>query len=62
MPNYLFDSTEGEWRPLPRFEGAFVKLLITSEMNPGLTLSRVKLLPVGELSPLLYHKTYISHP
>jgi len=51
MPNYLFDSTKDEWRPHPRFEGAFVKPLITSEMNPGLTLSRVKLLPGGELPP-----------
>ncbi len=51
MPNYVFDSTAGEWHPHPRFAGAFVKPLITSEMNPGLTLSRVKLLPGGELPP-----------
>jgi hypothetical protein len=51
MLNDLFDSTEGEWRPHPRFEGAFVKPLITPEMNPGLTLSRVKLLLAGQLPP-----------
>ena len=49
MPDYLLDSTEGEWRPHPRFEGAFVKPLITSEMSPDLTLNRVKLLRGGEL-------------
>jgi len=54
MPNYLFDSTTGEWRPHPRFEGAFVKPLITSEMNPSLTLSQVKLLPGGELPPHIH--------
>jgi len=31
--------------------GGFIKTLITSEVNPGLTLSRVKLLPGGELPP-----------
>ena len=51
MPNYLFDSTGGEWRLHPGFKGAFVKPLITSEMNPGLTLSRVKLLLAGQLPP-----------
>ncbi len=54
MPDYLFDSTAGEWRPHPHFEGAFVKPLITSEMNSGLTLSRVKLLPGGELPPHIH--------
>lgn len=51
MANYLFDSAAIEWRPHPRFEGAFVKPLITSEMNSSLTLSRVKLQPGGELPP-----------
>lgn len=51
MPNYLFDSTTVEWRPHSRFDGVFVKPLITSEMNPNLTLSRVKLLPGRELPP-----------
>ena len=54
MPNCLFNSALGEWRPHPRFKGALVKPLVTSEMNPGLTLSRVKLLPGGELPPHIH--------
>ncbi len=51
MPQYLFDTESGDWQPHPRFEGAFIRPLITSKQNPGLTATRVRLLPGAGLPP-----------
>ncbi len=40
-----------EWKPHPRFACVFLKSLVTSEMNPDLTLSLVRLEPGSEIPP-----------
>ncbi|MBI5029193.1 MAG: cupin domain-containing protein [Chloroflexi bacterium] len=40
-----------EWKPHPHFPRVFLKPLITSEINPELTLSLVRLEPGGEIPP-----------
>lgn len=51
MTDYIIDSQRGEWTPHPRFTGAFLRPLITAAENPGLTVSRIRLLPGAEITP-----------
>ncbi len=51
MALYVFNSAAGQWNPHPRFAGAFVLPLITSEQNAGLTVWRVRLLPGAGIPP-----------
>ncbi len=51
MADYIFDTQTGEWTPHPRIRGVFIRPLITPSDNPGLTISRIRLLPGAEITP-----------
>ncbi|MDP3098105.1 MAG: cupin domain-containing protein [Syntrophales bacterium] len=56
---YFFDTAGGEWKPHPRFAGAFVLPLIAAAHNPGLTVSLVRLMP-GAALPVHVHQNSIE--
>ncbi len=55
MSPFLIDSAEQPWKPHPRFEGASVCPLITTDQNPHLTVNLVRLEP-GSGLPLHTHE------
>lgn len=59
MADMFYDWNTKDWQPHPRFAGAWVKTLVTADMNPGMSSTLLRLTP-GSSLPLHTHDPSIE--